>query len=390
MANDTPLRAATFLEGIDLPANKGDLIEHVRQQGADEDVVATLERLPAQTFEGPFELSRALGELEIEIGREERERAPAEPLAAAQGTWEKHTYQGAAGSREYFVYTPANYQPDSTVPLVLMLHGCKQTPEDFAVVTQMNKLADVEQFIVVYPQQTSGDNREKCWNWFEPSDQSRGSGEPAILAGITQTVQRTTDRWTIDPRRVYVAGLSAGGAMAVLLSAAYPDVFAAVGVHSGLEYKAATTVVGALLAMFLQGGPDPMQQGQQAHRAMGRLARVVPTIVFHGTRDLTVKLVNGDQVIRQWMETNRLASQGTYTAAFHRPSSTMPGQVPGGRSYTVNTWNDSFGNVVQAYWKVDGMDHAWSGGGTGKPFSDPSGPNASLAMHQFFLAHPLS
>ncbi len=132
-----------------------------------------------------------------------------------------------------------------------------------------------------------------------------------------------------------------------------------------------------------------MQQGQLAYHAMDSVARVVPTIVFHGTNDHIVKLVNGDQVIRQWMETDRLASQGTYTADFRKPSSVMPGQVPGGRSYTVYTWNDSSGNVVQAYWKVDGMDHAWSGGSQGKPFSDPHGPNASLAMYQFFLAHPL-
>jgi poly(3-hydroxybutyrate) depolymerase len=188
---------------------------------------------------------------------------------------------------------------------------------------------------------------------------------------------------------VYVAGLSAGAAMAVILGATYPDLFAAIGVHSGLEYKAATTVWGAFQAMSL-GGPDPMQQGQLAYHAMGRSARVVPTIVFHGTSDRTVQPVNGDQVIRQWMQTGRLASQGAYTAAFTRPSSTMPGQVPGGRSYTVFTWNDPSGNAVQAYWKLDGMGHAWSGGGAGKPFSDPSGPDASLAMYQFFLAHPLS
>jgi poly(hydroxyalkanoate) depolymerase family esterase len=253
----------------------------------------------------------------------------------------------------------------------------------------MNQLADQNQFIVVYPQQASGDNPLNCLNWFEASNQSRGGGEPAILVGITHTVQQNTDRWTIDPSRVYVAGLSAGGAMAVILGCTYPDLFAAIGVHSGLEYKAATSASGAFPAMFL-GGPDPMQQGQLAFHAMGSFARVVPTIVFHGTNDRTVRPINGDQVIRQWMQTDRLASQGAYTAGFTSPSSVTPGQVPGGRRYTVYTWNDSSGNVVQAYWKVDGMDHAWSGGGAGKPYSDPLGPNASLAMYQFFLAHPLS
>jgi len=181
MTNGELSRVANFLRGIGFPASKAELIDHATQRGADEDVVATLELLPAQTFEGPFDLSRAFGELEI--GREER--ALAEPLAAAQGTWEKHTYRGGAGRREYFVYTPANYQRGSAVPLLLMLHGCKQTPEDFAAVTQMNQLADQNQFIVVYPQQASGNNREKCWNWFEPSNQARGRGEPAIHVGIT-------------------------------------------------------------------------------------------------------------------------------------------------------------------------------------------------------------
>jgi poly(hydroxyalkanoate) depolymerase family esterase len=381
VANGKSVPVAESLRGIAYPVTKADLITYARQHGADDHVLAKLERLRDQAFEGPCGLSRAIGE----IGREER--AFAEP-PEAQGTWEQYTYQGEAGSREYFVYTPANYQPGSAVPLVVMLHGCTQGPEDFAAITQMNQLADQKQFIVAYPRQASGDNVEECWNWFDAANQSRDSGEPAILAGITQTIQENTDRWTIDPRRVYVAGLSAGGAMAVILGAIYPDVFAAIGVHSGLEYKAATNVQEAFLAMLFLGGPDPMQQGQLAYHAMGSDARVVPTIVFHGTNDQRVQPVNGHQVIRQWMETDRLASQGAYTAAFHKPGSTLHGQVPSGRSYTVYTWHDSFRNVVQAYWKVDGMGHAWSGGLAGKPFSDPQGPNASLAMYKFFVAHP--
>src|SRR3954465_11702680 len=200
MANGELDRVADFLSGITFPVSKDDLIDHATQRGADEDVVATLEQLPAQTFEGPFGLSGAFGELEIGL----EELAFAEPRAAAQGTFDKFTFRGQAGSRDYFVYTPANYQRSSAVPLMLMLHGCDETPEDFAAVTQMNQLADQKQFIVVYPQQKSGNNREECWNWFDVSNQSRGRGEPAILEGIAQTVQQTTDRWTIDPKRVYV------------------------------------------------------------------------------------------------------------------------------------------------------------------------------------------
>jgi len=382
MANGKPVHVAKFLRSIAYPVTKADLIKYATQHGADEHVLATLEQLPDQRFEGAFGLSRAIGE----IGREER--AFAEPRAA-QGRWEKYTYQGEAGSRDYFVYTPANYQIGSAVPLLVMLHGCTEGPEDFASITHMNQLADQQQFIVVYPRQASGDNPEACWDWFESAQQSRGSGEPALLAGITQTVKQNTAQWTIDPSRVYVAGLSAGAAMAVILGATYPDIFAAIGVHSGLEYAAATSQQEAFLAMFL-GGPDPMQQGQLAYHAMGSGARVVPTIVFHGTDDHIVQPLNGDQVIRQWMTTDRLASQGAYTADFGKPSSVIAGQVPGGRSYTVFPWDDPHGNVVQVYWKVDGMDHAWSGGSAGKPFSDPRGPNAILAMYQFFLAHPMS
>jgi poly(hydroxyalkanoate) depolymerase family esterase len=394
MENGKSGHVAEFFRGITYPVTsdqegrpvtKADLITYATEHGADERVLATLERLPDKAFKGPFSLSTAMSTAIGEIGREER--AFAEP-PEAQGTWKKDTYRSKTDSREYFVYTPINYKPGSAVPLLVMLHGCIQGPEDFAAVTQMNQLADQKQFIVVYPRQACGDNLEECWNWFEPSNQSRDSGEPAILAGITQEVQRNTDHWTIDPSRVYVAGLSAGGAMSVILGAIYPDIFAAIGVHSGAEYKAAANALEAWLAMLGLGGPDPMQQGQLAYHAMGSHARVVPTIVFHGTNDHTMQPVNGHQVVRQWMETDRLASHGAYPAAFHKPSSTMHGQVPGGRSYTAYTWHDSSGNVVQAYWTVDGMDHAWSGGSAGQPFSDPQGPNASLAMYQFFLAHP--
>ena len=157
--------------------------------------------------------------------------------ATSNGTWQQYTYNGSAGSRPYFVYTPANYQVGTPAPMIVMLHGCSQTPADFAAGTQMDQLADQKQFIVVYPQQTSTYNQEACWNWFDPADQARGSGEPAIIAGIVQTVEQNTAQWTIDTHRVYVAGISAGAAMSVILGATYPDIFAALGVQSGLEYK---------------------------------------------------------------------------------------------------------------------------------------------------------
>ena len=301
--------------------------------------------------------------------------------------WQQFIYDGPAGSRPYFVYTPQNYQPGTAVPLIVMLHGCTQTPLDLTTGTGMNQLAEQYDFIVAYPEQTSAYNAALCWNWFNPANQFRGSGEPAILAGIVQEIERNTAEWTIDVHRIYVTGISAGGAMAVILGATYPDIFAAIGVHSGAEYRAITSL-GTGGDVFLQGGPDPIQQGQAAYAAMGSFARVVPTIVFHGTKDVVAAPINGKQVVQQWMETDVLASHGTYHADFHSPSSTRNGQVPGGHSYTVYRWNDNQGNEVQEYWLVDGMGHAWSGGNSDIS-SDPQGPSASLAMYLFFSNHPM-
>lgn len=309
--------------------------------------------------------------------------------SAAAGTWDQFTYSGSAGSRPYFVYTPANYSTGTPVPLVVMLHGCTQTPADFAAGTQMNALADTNQFLVVYPQQTSSNNQNQCWNFFDPSHQSRNGGEPAIIAEITKTVMKNTARWNVDASRVYVTGLSAGAAMSAIMGATYPDLYAAIGVHSGLEYKAASNMTDAFTAMR-QGGPNPTTQGQAAYNAMGSYARVVPTIVFQGTSDYTVYPVNGDQVIQQYMQTDKLASNSAYNANFNSPSKTTTGQVSGtsGKSYTIYEWNDNNGNVVQEYWKINSMGHAWSGGSTGGSYTDNTGPNASQAMYTFFLNHP--
>jgi len=302
--------------------------------------------------------------------------------------WQEFTYKGPAGSRPYFVYTPENYQVGTAVPLVVMLHGCTQTAADFAAGTQMNALADQYHFIAVYPQQTSACNQNLCWNWFTSSNQSRGHGEPAIIAGMVRAIEQHTSQWMIDTSRMYAAGLSAGAALAVILGATYPDLFAAIGVHSAVEYRAATNTIDGLKAMR-QGGPNPLQQGQAAYDAMGTVARAIPTIVFQGTSDVIVNPLNGDQVVQQWMQTDRLASHDTYHADFNSPTSTGTGQVPAGRSYTVSKWNDDNGGELQEYWKVDGMGHAWSGGNPDGSYTDPLGPNASLAMNQFFVNHPM-
>jgi poly(hydroxyalkanoate) depolymerase family esterase len=303
--------------------------------------------------------------------------------------WQQYSYDGPAGSRSYFVYTPLKYQVGVAVPLVVMLHGCTQTASDFATGTQMNEVAEEHNFIVVYPEQARTYNKLGCWNWYNPAHQFRGSGEPAIIAGIVLSMQQNSSQWTIDARRIYVAGLSAGAAMAVILGVTYADLFAAIGVHTGFEYQA-TMAAKSFLKTSRRGGPNPVQQGQAAYAVMGSYARVVPTIVFHGTGDYTVNSINGEQVVRQWMQTNMLASHDSYMANFNLPSSTTHDQVPGGRSYTVCTWNDSRGKRIQEYWKIDKMGHAWSGGHSQASYTDPLGPNASLAIYQFFQHHRMS
>ena len=300
--------------------------------------------------------------------------------------WQEYSYTGHDGARSYFVYTPQGYQANLPAPLVVMLHGCRQTPEDFAAGTQMNTLADRHQFIVVYPKQSGASNHQRCWNWFHATNHLRGSGEPALIVGMVQAVRQATSNWTIDPARVYVAGLSAGGALAGILGSTYPDVFAAIGIHSGTVYRAATSMEAGLRAMR-GGGPDPEQQGQLAYQAMGSFARVVPTIVFQGTGDYIVAPINGDQVVRQWMQTNHLASGGSYAPDFATPGSITSGQAPHGRAYTVQRWNDAQGKEIQAYWRVTGMGHAWSGGSYSGSYADPRGPDASLALYEFFMAH---
>ena len=305
--------------------------------------------------------------------------------------WQQYTFKDGNGGYPYFVYTPEGYAAGTPVPLLVMLHGCGQNALDFATGTGMNQLADQHGFLVLYPQQVSKGNQGLCWNWFSSANQYRGSGEPARIANIVRSMQQESAQWTIDPQRIYAAGLSAGASMAIILGAAYPDLFAAIGIHSGLEYRAANTLSNALRAMR-QGGPDPVQQGDAAYKAMDSFARVVPTIVFHGTSDKTVALTNGDQAVQQWMATNKLASHNTYCVDFARPTSVTTGRVdvPGGYSYITATWDDEHDEAVQVYWKVSGMGHAWSGGNPAGSYTDPRGPDASLAMYNFFAVHPMS
>lgn len=268
------------------------------------------------------------------------------------------TFDSAQGSRDYKLFVPTPRQ-GAAMPLLVMLHGCTQSPDDFAAGTRMNDLAEAEGFLVAYPAQTKAANPKQCWNWFSPGDQGRDRGEPALIAGITRQVMAAHP---VDPDRVYVAGLSAGGAAAAVMGLAYPDLYAAVGVHSGLAQGAASDVMSALTAMK-RGAPGAPAAAQP-----------LPTIVFHADRDRTVHPRNGEQVIAQ-MNAGGLRTE------------TERGEVEGGHAYTRTLHRDAAGRTMLEHWLVHRAGHAWSGGDKAGSFTDPRGPDASRAMLRFFLEH---
>jgi len=274
------------------------------------------------------------------------------------------TYRNGAGSRTYKLFVPTGYQ-GQPLPMIVMLHGCTQSPDDFAAGTRMNFIAEEQNCLVVYPAQRSDANPSKCWNWFRSADQQRDAGEPSLIAGITRQVMRD---YSVDPKRVYVCGLSAGGAAAAIMGATYNDLYAAVGIHSGLAYGAATDMPSAFAAM---------RQGASAIRGCSRNGPAVPAIIFHGDRDTIVHPNNSDQVLEQTIGTT--STQKTV----HR------GQIPGGHAYTRTTHTDADGREILEYWNIHGATHAWSGGSPAGSYTDPQGPDATREMLRFFLGHSL-
>jgi poly(hydroxyalkanoate) depolymerase family esterase len=299
------------------------------------------------------------------LGLRGAKRAPASmtDIAPLGTKFIEGSYSNKAGSRTYKLFVPSRYHQGQPLPLVVMLHGCTQSPDDFAAGTRMNFIAEEQNCLVVYPAQPSGANPSKCWNWFRAADQRRDEGEPSLIAGITRRVMQD---YSVDLKRVFVAGLSAGGAAAAVMGTTYSDLYAAVGIHSGLAYGAATDMPSAFAAM---------RQGDKGGRQTAAGGPMIPTIVFHGDRDTTVHPDNGAQVVEHAIGTRRTQKK------VHR------GKIPGGHGYTRTTYADVECEILE-HWNVHGAGHAWSGGSPAGSYTDGEGPDATKEMLRFFLEHP--
>ncbi len=312
----------------------------------------------------PLPPRRPLGEtLRALRVRPSRPPAPAPGLEPAPDLGErflKRTYRGPAGSLDYRLYLPPDHERRN-LALVLMLHGCTQNPEDFALGTRMNALADEFGLIVAYPHQPRRANANGCWNWFDKKHQSRGSGEPAKLAGLAEALAK---EFGVGAKRIFAAGLSAGGAMAEVLSATYPDVFAAVGVHSGLPYRSAHDVPSAFAAMNGNGAVDSPGRANDGRRRK---------IVIHGGADQTVHPDNGERILAE-------AERGS--PGLKRIDRDF--EAGGGRA-RVTALKDEEGRPVVERWLVEDGGHAWFGGDSRGSYTQSAGLDASRVMVRFFL-----
>ena len=300
------------------------------------------------------------------------ERAEHDALPDASGQFLSQRFSAAVGARNYKLYVPSTYA-GTPVPLLLMLHGCTQNPDDFALGTRANQWAESKGWLVVYPEQIQRANAHRCWNWFRPTDQQAGGGEPAIIAGI---VRQVINEYPIDTRRVYVAGLSAGGAMAAIMAHEYPELFAAAAIHSGLPVGAAHDV-GSALALMKTGDSKFTPSSATSPQ------RIVPMIVIHGDADATVNPANADRLVRTAVETYRLL----YPDQPLQKSVDTTDATADSHAYQRIRHEAPDGSSVVEQWEIHGAGHAWSGGnGTGS-HADARGPDATQAMLRFFLQH---
>lgn len=314
------------------------------------------------------------------VGAEEGVPVTAASTGAASARVIRGTYKNAAGERPYALFLPDGDAPTGGRALVVMLHGCTQDAADVARGTRMHEAVAKLGWMVLYPEQPPAFNIKKCWNWFDPAHQGRDAGEPSIIAGMTEQV--VADHRG-DRERVYLAGMSAGAAMASLVAAAYPERFAALALHSGLVHAAARTAMEAL-GVMQRGVASPEPHAESAHRAMTGNARVIPTLVIHGEADAVVAPINGAQAARQWFLTNALA--------MGQPLDTTSGgtdrseREEGGYRVSRATYRAKDGTPLSHLAMVRELGHAWSGGSTDGTFTDGRGPSATAMIVEFFAS----
>src|SRR5215217_521974 len=365
-------------KGASLPAAGGELAAATRPASDPPQLFRSMPLLPDGL---PLTMPDGLPNLPGTMPRPtEGETDPA--VVPTGGRFVERSYTDQAGTRTYKLYITSGYMGQE-VPLVVMRHGCTQGPNDIAAGTQMNVLAEENIFLVAYPAQAQGANTNKCWNWFKASDQQRGRGEPSLVAGITRQV---IAEYNVADGQVYMVGMSAGGAMAAIMAETYPDLYAAVGIHSGLAPGAAHDMPSAFAAMH-QGGPATPRRDVPMGTVTGESARIVPAIVFHGDRDKTVHPRNADHLLEHYCPTKLTGSQEEASGSTPR-GTVRQGQVPGGHAYTRTTYRDAGGRTIAERWTVHGLGHAWSGGSSSGSYTDPKGPDASAEMVRFFNEHP--
>lgn len=313
-------------------------------------------------------------------GRKVAEEPPLKPyvlIGAPSGRtfWSAMTTR--SGTRRYMLYEPAG--PARRRPLVVYLHGCSERADSTAIASRYSELASKLGFYLVYPEQPQEANGNRCWNWFLPDHQHRGSGEPEIIAAITRAVMT---RRPVDPRRVYVTGISAGGAMAVIMGATYPDLYAAVGAEAGAQYRGLPCVTVPCVV-------PPEQSGRWAYEEMGKQARQVPVFALVGDEDVVSPRENTERVIQEWLTTADWADDGSDDGSVARePRSTRTGRA-GGYGFSVDTYVNGAGCLLAERWLVAGLAHAHSAGYPDQNYSDPYGPSPAVASYRFFLAHPM-
>lgn len=300
-------------------------------------------------------------------------------LSESTGQFVMREISTEQGTRRYKLFIPGGYNGSTALPLVVMLHGCTQDPDNIARGTRLNELAEERSVLVAYPEQPEAANIRKCWNWYDAAHQKRDAGEPALIAAITRQVMKD---YRVDEKRVYVAGISAGGAMAIVAALTYPDLYTAVGSHSGIPFGAATSLGEALPAM--QGhGKDPASLATSATMAMGARSRAIPGIVFQGGKDPVVNSANAAQIVAQLVAVQGRQFDDKTAAASPEKKDSADGY------HYLRTIQGSGDRRVEL-WLIDELGHAWSGGSAEGTFTDVHGPNATKEMLRFFLEHPRS